>query len=120
MGQGLKHETEAIKIFYLQWATCGVGPPINKVDFIFIPACVNDNHWVLCVFVVKSWAIIILDPLHDETEYPREEGVMVCIFILLLFMTYIVPPSFFMAYIVTYFKIIFIGWFDCGDVKIPW
>lgn len=32
-----RHETEAQKTFYLHWATCGIDPPFNKVNFIFCP-----------------------------------------------------------------------------------
>lgn len=56
-----KHETNAVKNFYLQWVTTTVGPPINKVDYILVPTCVHDNHWVLMVFVVKAWAVMIIE-----------------------------------------------------------
>lgn len=64
--------------FFCDFATSDVGPPINKVDFIFVPACVNESHWVLFVFAVKVWGVILLDPLHDNPHYPEEEEVMVC------------------------------------------
>ncbi|KAK1386419.1 hypothetical protein POM88_014597 [Heracleum sosnowskyi] len=72
-----QRETQRVTNFYLHWATCGVGPAINKVDFIFFPTCVNENHWILFVFAVKKWGVIQLDPLCDDAEYPAEERVMV-------------------------------------------
>lgn len=78
-GVNPKRETKALIRFYVQWASCGVGPPIKNVDFIFVPAHVSGNHWVLFIFAVKNWGVILLDPLYDDAEYPEEERVMVSI-----------------------------------------
>lgn len=67
-----RQETKRLNNFYFHWATCGVGPTINKVDYIFVPTNVNENHWILFVYVVKKWAVMILDPLFDDAEYPKE------------------------------------------------
>lgn len=72
-----RREPQKLTTFYLHWATCGVGPTINKVDFIFFPTCVNENHWILFLFAVKNWGVVLLDPLYDDAEYPAEEGIMV-------------------------------------------
>lgn len=75
--QDYRRENEAVKSFYVQWGSCVAGPPINKVDFIFLPTCVNGNHWVLYVFAVKAWSIMLLDPLYDDAQYPAEEKIYV-------------------------------------------
>ncbi|KAL8155523.1 hypothetical protein AgCh_000787 [Apium graveolens] len=59
--------------FFLTWASCGVGPPINQVDSIFVPANVNQNHWILMVFFVKEWGVMVLDPMNYNAKYPEEE-----------------------------------------------
>ena len=68
----------ALHNFYCDYGSAAVGPTINNVDFIFVPACVTDNHWILFVFAVKKWGLVILDPLYDEPSYPEEEEIMVC------------------------------------------
>ena len=72
-----KNLTEREKHFYAKWGSCGIGSPINQVDYIFVPINVNDNHWILMVFAVKKWAIMVLDPLNNEAEYPDKEEAMV-------------------------------------------
>lgn len=71
--------TEKAKHFFVQWGSCGIGPAINKVDYIFVPANVNDNHWILMVFSVKAWAVMVLDPMNNDSAYPEEEECMVLI-----------------------------------------
>ena len=63
--------------FYCDYGSAEVGPTINKVDFIFIPTCVEENHWILFVFSVKTWGVVILDPLYDDSSYPEEEEIVV-------------------------------------------
>ncbi|GAB2255085.1 hypothetical protein Droror1_Dr00008863 [Drosera rotundifolia] len=36
-------------------------------DTIFVPVHVRSNHFVLFVFYVKRWALILLDPMFDDT-----------------------------------------------------
>lgn len=57
------HDTDTKKTFYMQWGSYGAGPPINEVDYSFLPTCVNENHCVLYVFAVMAWTIMLLDPL---------------------------------------------------------
>ena len=59
--------------FYCDYGSAEVGPTINNVDFIFLPTCVTDNHCILFVFSVKTWGVVILDPLYDNASYPEEE-----------------------------------------------
>lgn len=92
--QDYRHESEVLKNFYLNWATCGVGPPINKVDFIFVPTNVNENHWVLFIFAVKQWGVILLDPLYDDAHYPVEEKVMVLLLPLVYLLCTIILVAF--------------------------
>ena len=49
-----KIPTERVKRFYVTWGSCGIGPPINEVDYIFVSANVNGNHWILMVLSVKE------------------------------------------------------------------
>ncbi|XP_074355991.1 ubiquitin-like-specific protease ESD4 [Apium graveolens] len=63
--------------FFLTWASYGVDPPINQVDYIFVPANVNNNHWILMVFSVKEWGMMILDPMNYNAKYPKEEECVV-------------------------------------------
>ena len=53
-----------IQNFFCHWATCDVGPPITQYDFIFVPTCVDGNHWVLFVFAVKRGLFYFI---HDMT-----------------------------------------------------
>ncbi|XP_063936209.1 putative ubiquitin-like-specific protease 1B [Daucus carota subsp. sativus] len=62
--------------FYCDYGSAEVGPTINKVDFIFLPTCVEENHWILFVFSVKTWGVVILDPLYDDGSYPEEEEIV--------------------------------------------
>ena len=69
--------SKAAHTFYCDYGSAAVGPTINNVDFIFFPTCVNRNHWVLFVFAVRVWGVVIIDPLYDDPQYPREEQIMV-------------------------------------------
>lgn len=56
----------ALHWFYYDFATSDVGLAINEANFVSVSTCVNDNHLVLFMFVVKLWGVILLDPLHDD------------------------------------------------------
>ncbi|XP_074377487.1 ubiquitin-like-specific protease ESD4 [Apium graveolens] len=64
--------------FFLTWVSYGVGPPINQLDYIFVPANVNQNHWTPMVFFVKEWGVMVLDPMNYNAKYPEEEECWSC------------------------------------------
>lgn len=70
--------TERVKRFFVTWGSCGIGPPINEVDYIFVPANVNGNHWILMVLSVKEWGVMVFDPMTNKAEHAKEEQCVVC------------------------------------------
>lgn len=78
-GVDYKNLTEKVKHFFVQWGCCGIGPTINKVEYISFPANINENHCILIVFSVKVWEVMVLDPMNDEATYSEEEACMVLI-----------------------------------------
>nr|XP_017217396.1 PREDICTED: uncharacterized protein LOC108194972 [Daucus carota subsp. sativus] len=69
--------TERVKRFFVTWGSCGIGPPINEVDYIFVPANVNGNHWILMVLSVKEWGVMVFDPMTNKAEHAKEEQCVV-------------------------------------------
>ena len=69
--------SEKAKHFFVSWGSAVTGPPIIDVDYIFVPANVNENHWILMVFAVKAWGVMVLDPMQDNAQYAEEEECMV-------------------------------------------
>ena len=59
------------------FATASIGPSIIEADYIFIPCCVGDAHWVLFVFNTARFEGLLLDSMNDEPAYREEIRVVV-------------------------------------------
>ncbi|XP_074338974.1 uncharacterized protein LOC141677107 isoform X2 [Apium graveolens] len=58
------------------FVTATVGPSAIEADYIFIPCCIREAHWVLFIFSVKSFEVVLLDSMNDNPDYPREKEVV--------------------------------------------
>ncbi|XP_074355333.1 uncharacterized protein LOC141694693 [Apium graveolens] len=54
------------------FSSATVGPSVLEADYIFIPCCVGDVHWVLFMFGTRRFEGLIIDSMNDEPDY-RED-----------------------------------------------
>ena len=64
-----------------EFATSEIGPSIIDADFIFIMCCIQGAHWVLYIFLVKSFEALILDSMNSLPDYPKETQVVYALFL---------------------------------------
>ncbi|KAK1399055.1 hypothetical protein POM88_008918 [Heracleum sosnowskyi] len=58
--------------FFNGFACATIGPSVMEADYMFIPCCVGNAHWVLFMFSTKNFNAIILDSLNDEPDYQED------------------------------------------------
>lgn len=73
---------------FTRFATSSIVSSVIEADYIFIPCCIKDIHWVLYVFDMRSFQAIIMDSMADNPHYKEETEVMVCLFTLIMYSEY--------------------------------